>query len=78
MEFVRLAVACAGRLEDLSLEQRERAICYLLEKLHTFQSSKQQRLLGLNRGFEQALVRAQSPWAGYPPSWPGRRIEPSP
>lgn len=45
-----------GRLEDLSLEQRERAICYLLEKLHAFQSSKQQRLLGLNRGFEQALT----------------------
>eukprot|EP00238_Polyblepharides_amylifera_P010930 CAMPEP_0196590072 /NCGR_PEP_ID=MMETSP1081-20130531/65461_1 /TAXON_ID=36882 /ORGANISM="Pyramimonas amylifera, Strain CCMP720" /LENGTH=518 /DNA_ID=CAMNT_0041913055 /DNA_START=52 /DNA_END=1605 /DNA_ORIENTATION=+ len=39
-----------GRLEELSLEQRERAICYLLEKLHAFQSSKQQRLLGLHRG----------------------------
>lgn len=46
-----------GRLEELSLEQRERAICYLLEKLHAFQSSKQQRLIGLGRAFEQALVR---------------------
>mmetsp|Transcript_26507 Transcript_26507/g.50366 ORF Transcript_26507/g.50366 Transcript_26507/m.50366 type:complete len:539 (+) Transcript_26507:469-2085(+) len=44
-----------GRLEELSLEQRERAICYLLEKLHAFQSSKQQRLIGLGRAFEQAL-----------------------
>eukprot|EP00240_Pyramimonas_obovata_P004772 CAMPEP_0118924344 /NCGR_PEP_ID=MMETSP1169-20130426/2521_1 /TAXON_ID=36882 /ORGANISM="Pyramimonas obovata, Strain CCMP722" /LENGTH=416 /DNA_ID=CAMNT_0006865445 /DNA_START=354 /DNA_END=1601 /DNA_ORIENTATION=+ len=29
-----------GKLEELGLEQRERAICYLLEKLHAFQSSK--------------------------------------
>lgn len=45
-----------GRLDELSLEQRERALSYLLEKLHAFQSSKQQRLLGLGRGMETGLV----------------------
>ena len=51
-----------GKLEELGLEQRERAICYLLEKLHAFQSSKQQRLLGLHRNHHQdGLVRNDNP-----------------
>merc|ERR1712070_1080240 len=45
-----------GQLDELSLEQRERALSYLLEKLHAFQSSKQQRLLGLGRGVDTGLV----------------------
>eukprot|EP00239_Pterosperma_sp_CCMP1384_P004132 CAMPEP_0197853914 /NCGR_PEP_ID=MMETSP1438-20131217/23662_1 /TAXON_ID=1461541 /ORGANISM="Pterosperma sp., Strain CCMP1384" /LENGTH=510 /DNA_ID=CAMNT_0043468489 /DNA_START=481 /DNA_END=2010 /DNA_ORIENTATION=- len=59
-----------GRLDELSLEQRERALSYLLEKLHAFQSSKQQRLLGLGRGMDLGLVlppissAKQDPWYG--------------
>ena len=45
-----------GRLEELSTEQRERALGYLLEKLHHHQSSRQQRLLGLGRPAEGSLV----------------------
>mmetsp|Transcript_46176 Transcript_46176/g.76941 ORF Transcript_46176/g.76941 Transcript_46176/m.76941 type:complete len:534 (-) Transcript_46176:917-2518(-) len=44
-----------GKLDELNLEQRERAICYLLEKLHAFQSSKQLRLLGLHRNHHNSL-----------------------
>ena len=59
-----------GRLDELSLEQRERALSYLLEKLHAFQSSKQQRLLGLGRGMDSGLVlppissAKHDPWYG--------------
>ena len=44
-----------GKLEELSLEQRERALAYLLEKLHVFQSSKQQRVLGLSHQLDPAV-----------------------
>jgi hypothetical protein len=44
-----------GRLEELSVEQRERALCYLLEKLHVFQSSKQHRVLGLSHQLDPAV-----------------------
>eukprot|EP00899_Mesostigma_viride_P020212 jgi/Mesvir1/28192/Mv04747-RA.1 len=40
-------VVLPGRLEELNLKQREKALGYLLSKLHAFQSSKQTRMLGL-------------------------------
>lgn len=45
-----------GQLEELSVEQRERALGYLLEKLHHHQASRQQRLLGLGQPIDGALV----------------------
>jgi hypothetical protein len=45
-----------GQLEELSSDQRERALGYLLEKLHHHQASRQQRLLGLGRPAEGSLV----------------------
>ena len=45
-----------GNLEELSVDQRERALGYLLEKLHHHQASRQQRLLGLGRPADSSLV----------------------
>lgn len=42
-------VMLPGRLEELSLEQRERALGYLLERMHSFMNSKHQSLLGIGR-----------------------------
>ena len=42
-------VMLPGRLEELSLEQRERALGYLLERMHSFTSTKQKSLLGIGR-----------------------------
>ena len=71
-----------GRLDELSADQRERALGYLLERLHTFQSSKQHRLLGLGRPVDDHLVlppissaaAAQDPFAGFG-AGPGRGFD---
>lgn len=55
-----------GRLEDLSGEQHERALSYLLDKLHHHQSSRQQRLLSLGSFAEgsSALPPIDQPSSG--------------
>ena len=61
-----------GKLEELSLEQRERALAYLLEKLHVFQSSKQQRVLGLSHQLDPAV--SLPPFASSPVRHQAREV----